>query len=56
VPTENKAEHWRSRAAEALTIAEQMTHPEAKAMMVLPIIALTLSGAFTLCQTVVVPR
>ena len=31
--TENKVEHWRSRAAEALQIAGQITNPETKATM-----------------------
>jgi hypothetical protein len=29
--TKSKAEHWRSRAAEALAVAEEMIHPETKA-------------------------
>jgi hypothetical protein len=33
VATVNKAEHWRSRAAEAFATAERMTHPETKATM-----------------------
>jgi hypothetical protein len=33
VATQTKAEHWRSRAAEALAIAEQMTQVETKATM-----------------------
>jgi hypothetical protein len=33
VPARSKAEHWRSLAAEALAVAEQMADPETRATM-----------------------